>query len=378
MVTAPLPREPIPDLLATSIRLMAPAYLRRRLSIAGAPFRDRDTTTFVYVGEADVVGVKTFMALFPKIPLLERFEDSDVWTTTVRLPEKARVEYKLEVAHEGRIDTIVDPLNELTALDPFGVNSVAHGPGYEPPPWTSGGSLRPDAIDRVDVESAVFGRSRTVGVYRPPLAAVDDETPLVVIHDGSDLVTFADLRSALDGLVLGGHVAPFAAVLIDPIHRNREYTASAEHAAFVVEELLPAVRESLGVGGHQQLVCAGASLGAVASLATAWRNPGVFDDLVLLSGSFVTALGGPRRRGKLFEPVIAFMEEFAASSTRPAARIWMACGAYEGLSTDNQTFVPVLVAHGSEVSYREPADGHHWASWRNSLGEALIDLIGPG
>ena len=52
----------------------------------------------------------------------------------------------------------------------------------------------------------------------------------------------------------------------------------------------------------------GASLGAVASLTTAWRYPGIFGNLLLQSGSFVLDNTGPRRRDPLFDQVAAAMQ----------------------------------------------------------------------
>ena len=376
MTVPPLASLPIPDRLATSIDTMAPAYLRRRLNLAGAPYQDGDTTTFVYVGRADAVRIATFMSLFPPIPPLAQVAGTDVWTVTVRLPTSARVEYKIEVTAEGKTEAIIDPLNPVTALDPFGANSVTHGPGYALPEWAEGAPYRSGAVEKLEIRSQAFDRTCTVGVYRPPVGDVTAPMPLVVIHDASDLVTFADVRTALDGLILGGFTRPFTAVLLDPVHRDVEYAASEQHSRFVVEEVLPAVRTDLGGAAPAAVIVAGASLGGVAALATGVHHPGVVHDLIVLSGSFVTALGGPWNRGPLFEPVIGFMSDFSTGSIKPADRIWMACGAFESLAADNRALVPVLEAHGSDVSYQEPPDGHHWVSWRDSLGEALIDLIG--
>ena len=113
----------------------------------------------------------------------------------------------------------------------------------------------------------------------------------------------------------------------------------------------------------------------MASLATAWLRPGVFGSAVLLSGSFVTALGGPLNRGAPFQPVIEFVKAFTAKPGRPVDRMSVAVGIFEGLLEDNRALLPVLESTGADVAYEEVVDGHHWQSWRNSLGEALRDLL---
>ena len=105
----------------------------------------------------------------------------------------------------------------------------------------------------------------------------------------------------------------------------------------------------------------------MASLATAWLRPGVFGSAVLLSGSFVTALGGPLNRGAPFQPVIEFVKTFTAKPGRPVDRMSVAVGIFEGLLEDNRALVPVLESTGADVAYEEVVDGHHWQSWRNSL-----------
>lgn len=373
----PLEPLPLPEVMATAGRTMAPAYLRRRLARAGAPYTSGDTTTFTYVGDAEAVRVVHFMARFPAIPPMERLAATDLWHVTVELPHGARVEYKLEVTAEGRTDRILDPLNRRTASDPFGSNSVAHAPGYVEPAWVSPdpdvaqGSLEPLAV-----EDSAFGDDRLAGVYLPAGHPGDGPYPVVVLHDGSDMVEYASLATVLDNLIGAGAVRPAVVALLDPVHRNREYTASEAHARFVVEDVLPRLVDDFHVADDPALrVIGGSSLGAVASLATAWRNPGVFGSMVLLSGSFVTALGGPLQRGAPFGPVIEFMEAFAGAPGRPAERVAMAVGVFEGLLEDNRALMPVLEATGADVDLEEVVDGHHWQSWRNSTGRALRRLL---
>jgi enterochelin esterase family protein len=367
----------LPEILATAGRRMAPAYLRRRLTRAGAPYTDGDTTTFTYVGDAESVGVVHFMARFPPIPPMERLADTDLWHVTVELPRGARVEYKLEVTRRDRTDRILDPLNKRTASDPFGSNSVAHAPGYVEPAWVS-----PDAdvakgtLEALPIEGSAFGDDRLALVYLPAGHPDSGPYPVVVLHDGSDMVEYAALATVLDNLIGSGAMRPVVVALLDPIHRNQEYTASEVHARFVVDEVLPRLEEEFAASDDPaERVVGGSSLGAVASLATAWRRPGVFGSAVLLSGSFVTALGGPLNRGAPFQPVIEFVKTFTAEPGRPVDRMSVAVGIFEGLLEDNRALLPVLESTGADVGYEEVVDGHHWQSWRNSLGEALRDLL---
>src|SRR5205085_1752511 len=60
------------------------------------------------------------------------------------------------------------------------------------------------------------------------------------------------------------------------------------HAAFLTEEVLPLVRDRLPIRRDADgIVLMGASLGAIASLSTAFRYPGEYGALALKSGSLI-------------------------------------------------------------------------------------------
>jgi enterochelin esterase-like enzyme len=378
-VSTVLESLPLPDELADAARSMPPAYLRRRLMRATTPFIQGDTATFTYVGDAEGVRVVTFMSLFPELPAMERLTGTDLWHVTVELPRGSRVEYQLVVDLPDRTHYILDPLNRREAKDPFGANSVAHGPGYVDPAWCSPAvDASPGAIETVEIEATAFGDRRTMQFYRPAGYPQDEPYRMIVLHDGSDLIEYAALSTVLDNLIGAGAVEPVVAVLLDPVDRLVEYGASDRHAAHIVEDVLPLASAEFGVGTHREhRLIGGASMGAVAALSTAWRYPGAFDATVLLSGTFITATGGPWHRSTALQPVVDFVDAFTADPRDPAQRAWVACGAYEALSQDNRAFLPVLRRAVAEVVYEEPLDGHHWQHWRNNLGDALRALA-PG
>ncbi len=374
---AALTALPLPDVLGAAARSMAPAYLRRRLMNVGTPYADGKTTTFVYVGDALGVRIVQFMSLFPPIPPMTRLEGTDLWHVTVELPKKARIEYKIEIVTTDRTDRILDPLNRRTASDPFGSNSVAHGRKYVDPSWTTPGvDARVGEVQTIDIGATAFGDVRTLSVYLPHDFPHGGPYPAVFFHDGSDLLEYASVATVFDNLITSTAVPSFVGVLMDPVDRNREYVGNPAHARFVLDDLLPHVTTEFAVTSDPHgRILAGASLGAVAALDTALRAPGRFGSLILLSGSFVTALGGPFNRGPVFTPVVDFMTAYLADPQRPAYRAWMACGEYEALSGDNRRFVPILRATGMEVTYEETQDGHHWVNWRNNIGNALRDVV---
>ncbi|MBT8249063.1 MAG: prolyl oligopeptidase family serine peptidase, partial [Acidimicrobiia bacterium] len=342
----------------------------------GAPLQVGQTTTFLYFGEAEAVGLRHWMDVFRPLPAFTRHDGTNLWSLTVDLPERSRIEYKLSIKSKGRRRLILDPLNPQLARDPFGRNSVVTGPYYERPAWSlPSSSVTPGSLTVLDVSSDIFGETRRAHVYLPA-SDVDGPWPLLVAHDGCEYTEYAALTTVLDNLIAEGEIPPVACVLSDPGDRMAEYTGDDRHAEHIVHELIPAVAGQITVDPNR-MVALGASLGGVASLHAAWRHPGVFSALILQSGSFVTALGGKHRRGQVFAPVVEFMLAFLERPGRLPARMHLSCGRFDGLITENRRMSSHFRALGVDVEFEEVPDGHNWENWRDRLRGGLVHAFGP-
>jgi len=100
------------------------------------PLIDKNAVTFVFRGLADHVYLRCWVYGLPTAQELRRLGATDLWALVVELPEDSRIEYKFDVVKDGHGEWITDPLNPLTAEDPFGANSVCEAFGYERPEWT--------------------------------------------------------------------------------------------------------------------------------------------------------------------------------------------------------------------------------------------------
>ncbi len=343
------------------------------------PMVDGPRITFVWRGEAEAVHLKHWVFGLPSSQRLARVEGTEVWHLTFELPPESRVEYKLEVVRGGRGEWIQDPLNPNLARDPFGANSVAHGAGYQVPEWT-----RPDPtaaagrMDEIFFDSAVFGR-RSLGIYLPARFRRTRRYPLLVVHDGHDYLRYASLGTVLDNLIARLEIPDMVVALTSSPDRLVDYAASERHARFLTEDLVPHLERLFPVDPQPQARCLmGASFGAVASLAAAWHRPGFYGRLLLESGSFAfTDIGDRNHRGPLFDPIVAFINQFRANPVAAAERVFVTCGMYESLIYENRSLVPMLQSTGMDVRYVEARDGHNWENWRDRLREGLSWLF-PG
>lgn len=345
------------------------------------PIVEGPRVTFVYRGAADGVHLKSWVYGLPNSQPLSRVHGTDVWYLTLEIPRGSRIEYKFEVVQGGQGRWMEDPLNPFRATDPFGANSVAHGEGYAVPDWTlPDDEALPGKLVEWTIQSKAFGNTeRSLSVYLPPRFRSTRRYPLLFVHDGRDYLRFAALKTVLDNLIHRLEIPGLVVALSNSPNRIGEYADDERHARFVTEECIPDLESRLPLIGKPRGRCLmGASFGGVASLSTAFRYPGFYGRLLLQSGSFAFSdIGQQNKRGPAFEPVVAFMNRFRASSEMVVEKAFVSCGMHESLIYENRSLVPMLQASGMELRYVEARDGHNWENWRDRLREGLSWLF-PG
>ena len=343
------------------------------------PLVEGPSVTFVFRGEADQVRLRHFIYGLPASQPFTRVPGTELWHLTLELPDRSRVEYKIEVVEGEERRWIEDPLNPLHARDPFGANSVVHARGYEVPEWTRfDPESRAGTIEDHVVVSEALGRPARVGVYLPARFRPRRRYPLLVVHDGGDYVAYSGLKTVLDNLIHRVEVSDLIVALTYPEDRLREYADHEPHARFLTEELVPWMSARwplLDRPGSRCLM--GASFGAVASLSTACRYPGAWGRLLLQSGSFAFSDIGPNARGPAFADVVKFVNAFRDDPSKVSERVFVSCGTYESLIYENRSLVPLLQSTGMDVRYVEARDGHNWENWRDRLRAGLAWLF-PG
>ena len=310
----------------------------------------------------------------------ERLGVTDLWLLRLPVEDGGRFEYKLGIGRNGHEDLILDPRNPNRAGDPFGENSEARTLGYERPEWSLPRGAPAGRIEDIAIDSRAFGETRGVRVYLPAGHDPDAPCPLVVVHDGDDFVAYADLPVVLDNLIDAGEIPPVIVALVQTRDRLGEYSGSRTHARFLVADLLPALAARWRVAdAPEERVLLGASLGAVASLSTAFRYPGVFGGLVLKSGSFILDEGKlARRPHPVFHRIARLMRVLRRAPDLPGTRAFVSTGELEGLASENRALASFLRERGVDVLFKSAWDGHHWHNWRDQLRDGLRWVLRPG
>ena len=237
------------------------------------PIVEGPRVTFIWVGAADAVNLRHWVYGLPSSMPFTRLEGSSIWYLVFDLPEKSRVEYKLEIVHGDQHQLIGDPLNSRQSHDPYGANSVAFGANYEHPDWTQPDPYaRRGEIEELSFASNAYGGRRDVLVYQPARMRRRRKYPLLVVHDGMDFLRFSDLRVVLDNLIHRLEIAPMVVALTSSEKRLEEYADDPRQAGFLCDELVPKLEEryppdrrtARACPDGRQLRCRGLPLGRLA------------------------------------------------------------------------------------------------------------------
>ncbi len=336
--------------------------------------------TFLFRGEADEVHLaQRILGLPGRLPM-RRIPETELWYTVLKLPEGSRVTYQIELRRGNHVERFNDPLNPKRSHSPFGAISVCFGDGYITPDWTfPDDHAEPGQLTDLVIQSRALQRPCPVTLYLPARFRRTESYPLLIMHDGGDFLQYAAAKIVLDNLIHRREIAETVVAFLHPQDRLTDYANSSQHSRFLTQELVPELEADFPlVGNRSGRALLGASFGAVASLSAAYRSPGTYGSLVLLSGSFVSAPAGIHHGGgPVFDPVVRFINQYRARPRRVADRLFVSCGSYEPLIIPNRSIVPVFEATGMDVRYVEARDGHTWENWRDRLRDALTWVI-PG
>jgi enterochelin esterase-like enzyme len=356
------------------------AAVDRFLASHEVPIVEGRHCTFLFRGEADEVHLAQRILGLPNRLPMRQIPATTLWYIVLKVPEGSRVNYQLEVRRGHHTERFNDPLNPKLSHSPFGAISVCFSYGYTTPEWTvPDDNVAPGELTELVVDSRAMQRDCPVTMYLPARFSRTESYPLLVVHDGGDFLRYSAAKVVLDNLIHRREVAETIVAFSNPKDRLVEYANSPEHARFLTHELLPQLEAEFPLvrnrSGRGML---GASFGAVAALSAAYRSPQRYGSLVLMSGSFLFAdAGTDHGGGRVFDPVVKFVNRYRERPRRVADRLFVSCGLYEPLIISNRSIVPVFKGTGMHVRYVEARDGHTWENWRDRLRDALT-WVSPG
>ncbi|MNU45093.1 Enterochelin esterase [compost metagenome] len=326
---------------------------------------------------------------------LARLGDSDVWHVSFVVPRSTRLSYRLapdvpELPGTGmaRRRAILataqsDPHNARVypapGADAFQTYSVLELADAPPQPWVEPrAGVTAGAVETRELRSDILGNTRKIHLYRPAGWRADaPENHVLVLFDAGAYLGRVPTPTILDNMIAAGVIPPTAALLIDnPTADSRasELPPNPDFADFLARELMPWARKQ-GIGAPAaRTVIGGSSYGGLASAYAALRHPEVFGNVLSQSGSYWWAPPGEEDQW--------LTRQFVAVRKLPV-RFFLGAGLFEsgrggqpGILETNRHLRDVLRAKGYLVTHREVAGGHDYLSWRGTLSDGLLELIG--
>ena len=390
---------------------------------AGAPLiepiagdRENMAVTFLWKSTPDTENVIVlwlpYVGVAPDEFLMMRLGDTDVWYKTIKVDRKMRLAYTLapnatrlrplSLGIDKEAITMIaaaarpDPLNpKRYRVDPESMdapeyrgNSVLEMPGAAPQPWLEPRPGVPTGrVEKHRFKSGALNNEREIAIYLPPRYSSRAEPyPLLVLFDEDAYLSLVPTPTILDNLISEGRIPPVLALLIGnaPGARDRELPCNPDFSRALINELLPwahVLYNFTSDPGHT--VVAGSSAGGLAAACIGLWHPQAFGNVLAQSGAFHwTPPSGSDTTDSNSEP--NWVARQFISSPRKALRFYLDAGSAEFNATGGadsilfctRTLRDVLRAKGYEVHFQEFSGGHDYLSWRGTLADGLIVLMG--
>ena len=358
-------------------------------------------------------------AATPDDYFMNRLGETDVWYASVVVDRKMRFDYTLAptvarfqgIAYRIDQDMIAmiaaaarpDPLNpkrwrvdkESVDAPEYLGRSILEMPDAPAQPWIAERPGVPAGeIEKHQFKSTLLKNEREIAVYLPPgYSRTAKPYPLLVLFDEEAYLgdqnqdALVPTPAILNNLISERRIPPVVALLIGNAPgdaRDRELACNPEFTRVLVAELLPWTHRQYNFTSDPRLtVVAGSSRGGLASTCAALWYPETFGNVLAQSGSFhiIPSSSGDTTDSSSEPNWVA--RQFISSPKKPL-RFYLDAGSAEFNATGGadailfctRTLRDVLRAKGYEVHFQEFEGGHDYLSWRGTLADGLIALMG--
>ena len=198
----------------------------------------------------------------------------------------------------------------------------------------------------LNIKSDFLKRNVTCALLQPDEVNTAKPLNLLLLNDGQEAENLR-LADTLQNLYNAGRIGPVAiAAIYCGEDRIQEYgtagipdykkrgSKAALYEQFIIEELLPQIKEHLQADSFATMAFAGFSLGGLSALDIAWRHPELFNKAGVFSGSFWwrsrDLKKGYTNDDRIMHGIIRNTE------TRPDLKFWLQTGTKDETADRNQ------------------------------------------
>lgn len=351
--------------------------------------------TFLWRGNGETRNVVIFdgVAGFDAKDRMSQLGDTNVWFKSYKVRNDARFAYNLSPNDtlqsfdeikgnepmQARLAMFqIDPLNPHRCPTTFGPHTaessfveLADAPALvwnKPSPEAARGK-----VESMEIQSGILKARKKLWIYTPrDFSESGAPYPLLILFDGDRNVMW--IPRILDNLIAQKRTPPMVAIMIDdsnPTDRNTELPCNPVFAEFLAKEIVPLAREKYHTGEAARTIVAGSSYGGLAAVFAALRYPGVFGQVLSLSGSFWWKPQGEKESEWLVKQVLA--------SPQLSVRFYLEVGLMEGYPMQieaNRHMRDVLRGKGYDIGYAEYDGGHAFLNWSGGMANGLLFFAG--
>jgi enterochelin esterase-like enzyme len=342
--------------------------------------------------------------------MMRRLRDSDLWYVSLKINRRVRTYYSLapNISTAPKSDAdygLVSAVSQRDPLNPKGWFErdedpdvpVHHGvsklemPDAPAQPWADKRKDVPEGqVEKHSFTSALLKNTRDVWVYTPPgYSKTAPPLALLLVFDGDTYIKVVPTPVTLDNLLADKRIPPMVAVMIGNAKdaRSIELPCNPQFADFLSSELVPWLRKLYNVTADpKQVVIGGSSYGGLAATYAAYRHSDVFGNVLSQSGSYWWTPPTDASKPFSFDPEAepGYVADLFVKSPKLPIRFYLDAGSMEvdrsgqggSILVPNRDFRNVLISKGYEVHYQQFQGAHDYLSWRGTLADGLILLMG--
>jgi enterochelin esterase-like enzyme len=342
---------------------------------------------------------------------MKHLAKTDVWYASFKIDRHLRTYYSIapNVASMPEIpDGQYDLLSAMTQRDPLNPKGwferdedpdvlLHHGasrldmPDAPAQPWADKRKDVPEGqVEKHSFTSALLKNKRDVWVYTPPgYSKTAPPYGLLLVFDGDTYIKVVPTPVTVDNLIADKRIPPLVAVMIGnaPKARSIELPCNPEFVEFLSAELVPWLRRLYNVTSDpEHVTIGGSSYGGLAATYAAYRHPEVFGNVLSQSGSYWWTPPTDPAKPNSFSPDSehGYVARLFIDSPKLPIRFYLDGGSLEldhsgqggSILIPNRAFRDVLLSKGYEVHYQQFQGAHDYLSWRGTLADGLILLMG--
>lgn len=252
------------------------------------------------------------------------------------------------------------------------------------------------------ITSKSLGREVTCTVLVPDAGYMAGAPNLLLLNDGQELENLK-LADTLQQLYSNNRIEP---VIVAAIHANEdrlmEYgtalqadfkgrgAKAADYTQFIIDELIPAIKQDTGITEFKSTAFAGFSLGGLSALDIAWHHAEVFNKVGVFSGSLWWR---SKDLAKGYTDADRIMHNIVRNTEpKPDLKFWLQTGTQDETADRNKNhiidsiddtidLIKELEAKGytrpSDIQYVELVGGKHdVTTWGGAMGKFLVWAFG--